>query len=126
MDHIRLAGILELREAGPSATGREVQSGHSLINDYPARGSLSQTPVDDEGPSWPLSLQYAKTEGRRFICKGGGVSQAQKQSAVLLGPQTTEGAQRVRRWERTLLTAKNSVPTLKLSHVCLGLVKQYP
>ncbi|XP_059882089.1 apoptosis facilitator Bcl-2-like protein 14 [Delphinus delphis] len=36
--------------------------------------------VDDEGPSWPLSLQYAKTEGKRLICKGGGVSQAQKQN----------------------------------------------
>lgn len=45
MDRIRLAGILELREAGPRATGRERQSGHSLVNDYPARGSRSQTPV---------------------------------------------------------------------------------
>ena len=85
MDRIPLAGILELREAGPSATGREVQSGHSLINDCPARGSLSQTPVDDEGPSWLLSLQYARTEGIRFICQGG-VSQPQKQSGESVHP----------------------------------------
>ncbi|XP_061273813.1 apoptosis facilitator Bcl-2-like protein 14 isoform X1 [Bos javanicus] len=36
-----------------------------------ACGSLSQTPVDDEGPSWLLSLQHLELQGRRFSSHGG-------------------------------------------------------
>ncbi|XP_057556732.1 apoptosis facilitator Bcl-2-like protein 14 isoform X1 [Hippopotamus amphibius kiboko] len=42
--------------------------------------AASAKKVDDEGPSWLLSLQHAKLEGKRFFFKRGGGSQPQKQS----------------------------------------------
>ena len=105
---------------------------HSLNNDCPACGSLSQTPVDDEGPSWLLSLQHIEPQGRRFSNHGGAL-QPQNQTGKRVHPccaARTTDYQRGLEWgagragtPREQKKRNQSVHTLLLSHVCLGHIK---
>ncbi|KAM9071181.1 apoptosis facilitator Bcl-2-like protein 14 [Megaptera novaeangliae] len=70
----------ELHSPGGSFKSRRIVTRQGLQNQGFQPRAASGKRVDDEGPSWLLSLQYAKTEGKRFIRLGGGVSQPQKQS----------------------------------------------
>ncbi|XP_066864836.1 apoptosis facilitator Bcl-2-like protein 14 [Kogia breviceps] len=70
----------ELHSQGGSFKSRTSVAGQGLQYERSQTRAASGKRVDDAGPSWPLSPQYAKTDGEIFICEGGGVSRAQEQS----------------------------------------------